>query len=148
MAAQDQSLFTRNYQAKIIINRADPKYRFCDNFEETVDHIVSGCPIMTLNKYLQRHDRLGGYIHWKIYQHYNALYAKNWCEYKPQKVVETESATISWDFTIFTDRAIQANKSDITIKDHKEKIFKLIDFTFPVDINISAKEFEKLSKYK
>ena len=60
MAAQDQSLFTRNYQAKIITNRADPKYRFSDNFEETVDHIISGCPTMTLNKYLQRHDRLGG----------------------------------------------------------------------------------------
>ena len=42
---------------------------------------------------------------------------------------------------------IQANKPDITIKDHKEKTCKLIDFTFPVDINIFAKEFEKLSKY-
>ena len=68
--------------------------------------------------------------------------------HKPQKVVETESATILWDFSIYTRRTIQANKPDITIKDHKEKTCKLIDFTFPMDTNISAKEFKKLSKYK
>ena len=46
------------------------------------------------------------------------------------------------DFPIIhTDRTIQANKLDITIKDHKEKTSKLIDFTFAMDINISAKEF-------
>ena len=81
-------------------------------------------------------------------QHYNAPYAKNWYEQKPQKVVETESGTILWDFPIHTDRTIQANKPDISIKNHKEKAYKLIDFTFPMDINNSAKEFEKLSKYK
>ena len=81
-------------------------------------------------------------------QHYNAPYANNWYEHKPQKVVETERATILWDFSIHTDRTIQANIPDLTTKDHKEKTCKLIDFTFPMDINISAKEFEKLSKYK
>ena len=63
MAAQDQSLFTRNYHAKIIKNRAYPKCWFCEKFEETVDHLVSGCPIMTPNEYLQRLDMLGQYIH-------------------------------------------------------------------------------------
>ena len=38
------------------------------------------------------HNRAGQYIHWKICQHYNAPYAKNWYEHKPEKVVETESA--------------------------------------------------------
>ena len=57
MATQNQSLFTRNYQAKIIKNVADPKCWLCEKLEETVDHLVSGCPIITPNKYLQRHDR-------------------------------------------------------------------------------------------
>ena len=35
----------------------------------------------------------------------------------------------------------------MAIKDYKEKTCKLISFTFPMDINVSAKEFEKLSKY-
>ena len=121
MAAQDQSLFTRNYQAKIIENGADPKCRFHEKFEETVDHLVSGCPIMTPNEYLQRYDSVGQYIHWKICQHYNAPYARNWYEHEPQKIVETESATILLDFPVHTDRSTHANKPDITIKDHNEK---------------------------
>ena len=44
---------------------------------------------MTPNEYLQRHDRVLQYLHWKICQHYNAPYAKNWYEYKPQKADET-----------------------------------------------------------
>ena len=40
------------------------------------------------------------------------------------------------------------NKPDITIKDYKEKKSKLIHFTFPMDISISYRKFEKLSKYK
>ena len=99
MAAQDQSLFTRNHQAKIINYGAYPKYRFCKKFEETVDHLVSGSPLMTPNEYLQRLDRVGQYNHWKICQHYNAPYAKNWYKHEPQKVVETESRTILWDFS-------------------------------------------------
>ena len=77
MAAQDQNLFTRNYQDKIMKNGADSKCWFCDKFEETVDHLVSGCPIMTPNEYLERHNRVGKYIHWKICQHYNVPYAMN-----------------------------------------------------------------------
>ena len=50
-------------------------------------------------------------------------------------------------FPIHTHRSVQANKPDITTKNHEEKTCKLINSTFPMDINISAKEFEKLSKY-
>ena len=87
---------------------------------------------------------MGLYIHWKIYQHYNAPYSKTWYEQKPQKYVESEGATILWDVLISTDKTIQ----DINIRYHKEETCKLIDFIFRMDINISAKEFQKLSKYK
>ena len=56
----------------------------------------------------------------------------------------TQVQVLTQNFSISTDRTIQANKPDITIKDHKEKICKLIDFTFSMNINISDKEFEKL----
>ena len=51
--------------------------------------------------------------------------------------------TIPWDFFVRTNRVIPAIRPDIAIK-HK----KLIDMSVPSDSNISAKEFEKLSKYK
>ena len=49
-------------------------------------------------------------------------HAKNWCDHKPQTVVETERALTLWNFPIHTDKTIQANKSDITIKDHKKNM--------------------------
>ena len=81
---------------------------------------------------------IGGKIYsLEICQHYNAPYIEKWCEHKPQKVVEIESATILWDFPICIERTIQASKPDITIKDHKRKTSELLDFTFPMSINIS-----------
>ena len=50
-------------------------------------------------------------------------------------------------FPIHTHRSVQANKPDITIKNHEENTCKLINSTFPMDINISAKEFVKLPNY-
>ena len=78
----------------------------------------------------------------KICQYYNAPYPKDWYEHQPQTVQQF------YGIPIHTDRTIQANKQNITIKGHKEKTCKLVDFTFPMDVNISAKEFETLSKYK
>ena len=52
------------------------------------------------------------------------------------------------DFPINTDRTIQANNSDIVIKDHKNTTCFLVDMTIPTDRNISMKEFDKLPKYK
>ena len=69
MAAQDQSLFTKNYQTKIIKNGADKKCQFYEKFEETVDHLVYGCSMITPNEYLQRYDSLGQYIHWETFYH-------------------------------------------------------------------------------
>ena len=63
IAAQDQSLPTRNFQANLLENGADPKCRVCDKHTETIDHLVSGCPMLAPTEYLNRHDRLGQYIH-------------------------------------------------------------------------------------
>ena len=56
--------------------------------------------------------------------------------------------TILWDFSIKTDRTMQANRPDIVIKDKQDKTCQLIDMSVPSDSNISAKELEKLRKYK
>ena len=44
LAAKDQSLTTRMYQTKILKNGADPRCRPCTHSEETIDHMISGCP--------------------------------------------------------------------------------------------------------
>ena len=55
---------------------------------------------MTPKEYSQRHGRVGQYFNWKICQYYNATFAKNWYQHRPEKVVETESAIVLWDFYI------------------------------------------------
>ena len=103
MAAQDQSLFTRNYQSKIVKNGTYPKSRFCDQYDETIDHLVSGCPILTPTEYKNRHDRVGQYLHRRIYKHYKTQQAEKWYGHKTPSVVEGENTTILWDFPINTD---------------------------------------------
>ena len=148
MAAQDQSLYTRNYQAKIIKNGTSPKCRFCDKFDETIDHLISGCHVLAPNEYQNRHDRVGQYLHWKICKHYDLPTDRNWYNHKPKPVVENEKAIILWDFPINTDRTIQANRPDIIVKDYETRKCLMIDMTVPTDRNVSVKEFDKLSKYK
>jgi len=63
-------------------------------------------------------------------------------------VSEIDDITILWDMSIQTDREIKANRSDIVVKNKKEKSCLLIDMAIPTDRNTSEKVTEKLSKYK
>ena len=115
---------------------------------ETIDHIISGCPVLAPKEYKLRHDRVGQYIHWVICKQHGAQHTTHWYEHHPEPVTETENTTILWDFPIHTDRTIKANRPDIIIKDRKKKECLLIDVAIPSDKNTSTKQFEKLSKYK
>jgi len=35
----------------------DSKCRLCQQFDETIDHIISACPILAKEQYIKRHDR-------------------------------------------------------------------------------------------
>ena len=148
IAAQDQSLATRSYHNKIIKDGTDPKCRMCNEFEETIDHIVAGCPVFPKTEFIQRHDKAAGYLHWKICKHYHFPAADKWYKHKPEKVTENETATILWDMPVNTDKEIKAKTPDITIKDKKEKTCIMIDMSIPSERNVSIKEVEKLSIYK
>ena len=148
MAAQDQSLFTRNYPSKIVKNGTDLKNHFCDQYDEAVDHLVSGCSILTPIEYKNRHDRVGQYFQWKICTYYTTPHAEKWYEHRTTPVVEGENTTILSDFPINTDRTTQANRPDIVIKDYKSRTCLLIDTTIATDRNISIREFDTLSKYE
>ena len=113
IVAQDQRLPTRNFQANILENDAEPECRVCDKHTETIDHLVSGFPITAPPEYLNRHDRLGQYIHCCLCKNFCLPHGRVWWEHKPPKVIENKNVTILWDFDIHTDRAIQANRPDM-----------------------------------
>ena len=148
IAAQDQSLATRLYHNRIIKDGTNPLCRLCSTYDESIEHILAGCPELAKVEYLKRHNNAAAYIHWKILEHYNIKATEKWYEHNPETVTENERVTILWDMQVHTDKTIKANKPDIIIKDKKEKTCMLIDMAVPSDRNTSVKVAEKLSKYK
>ena len=133
----------RNFLVNILENSADPKCRICDKHNKTIDHFVSGCPMLSPTEYVNRHDRSGQYIHWCLCNNFCLPHEGNWWEHKAPKVIENKNATILWHFDIHTDRKVQANRPDIVVKNHNDKTCFLIDMSVPSDTNVSLKIFEK-----
>ena len=148
VAAEDQSLFPGNFQTNIFHNGANPRCNICNMNTEDTDHLIPGCTTLGPNEYRNRHNRVRQYLHWKTCNYYDIRTLDKWYEYKPLPVVNTLKVTILWDFPIRTDRTIQLNRPGIVIKHNQNKTCQFIHMSIPSDSNISAKEFEKLSKYK
>ena len=89
IVAQDQSLFTRNFQANILHHGTDPKCRFCNTSTGTTDHPISGCTILAPNDYTNKRNRVGQYIHWKTYSHYDNETPYKWYQHEPLPAVDT-----------------------------------------------------------
>jgi len=66
----------------------------------------------------------------------------------PKPVYEEGDVTVLWNQAVHTDREVTANRSDIIIKNKKEKTCTLIDVAIPADRNVVQKEAEKKLKYK
>ena len=148
VAAQDQTLKTNYYRHKILKDGSNPLCRICSKYNETTEHLVSGCPELAKSEYITRHNRAAKYLHWEICRHYNIQTKDKYYEHEPNTVTENTSVTILWDMPIHTDKEIKANRPDIVIKDKKSKTCILVDMSVPSDNNISIKTTEKLSKYK
>jgi hypothetical protein len=148
IAAQDQSLMTRNYQRNILKQGTDDLCRLCHKNKESIDHILTGCEVLAPTSYLKRHNKAASYIHWSICKEHNITVADKWYEHDPPKVINDENITIMWDCTIHTDRQIKANRPDIVVKDLNSKTTQLIDMSVPSDRNICLKNNEKKMKYK
>jgi hypothetical protein len=56
-------LNTKNYATKILHTEMDNKCRLCQQHGETIDHIISACPILAKEEYVKWHDKLSAQIH-------------------------------------------------------------------------------------
>jgi len=100
VAAQDQTLQTKYYATKILNTETVSKCRLCQQFDETIDHVISACPILTEEQYIKRHDRVCAQIHFEICKETGVqLDKKHWYEHVP-KLVETiqgGKVTVLWN---------------------------------------------------
>jgi len=90
VAGQDQALQTKYYATKILNTETDSKCcRLFQQFDETIDHIISACPILAKEQYIIRHDRVCAQLHFNICKETGVkLDKKHWYEHVP-KLVET-----------------------------------------------------------
>ena len=130
IAVQDQAIKTNYYRRNILNDGSDPMCRICGQYQETIDHIVAGCPELAKTEYLHRHDKAASYLHWNRCKELNINVEEKWYEHEPQTVTERDNITSLWDMPIQTaDREIKANRPDIVIKDKQDKSCLLIDMS-------------------
>jgi len=151
VAAQDQALQTKYYATKILNRETDSKCRLSQQFEETIDHIISACPILGKEQYTRRHDTVCAQLHFSIHKKTGVqLDKKHWYEHVP-KSVETSQAgwvTILWNQQVQSDRTIPNNKPNIIIRYNEKGTCMLIDAAVSRDRNVIKKEAMKILKYR
>ena len=126
IAAQDQCFMTKQYQSEIIKNGPNPKCRLCNEFNETIDHITSACPVLAKSEFIQRHDKAASYMNWKICKPFNLSAVDVWYNHNSETVVSNRQVTSIWDMQVHTDKEVKANKPDIIIKDHINNTCQLL----------------------
>ena len=91
VAAQDQALQTKYSATKILNTETDSKYRFCQQFEETIDRIISACPILAKEQYIKKHSSVCvcvcvcAQLHFNIWKETAVqLDKKHWHEHVPK----------------------------------------------------------------
>jgi hypothetical protein len=139
------------YATKILNTETDSKCRLCQKFEETIDHIISACPILAKEQYIKRHDRVCAQLRFNICKETGVqLDKKHWYEHVPKSVETGQggNVTILWNQQIQTDRTIPNNKPDIIIRDNEKRTCMLIDVAISGDRNVNKKQTEKILKYK
>ena len=65
-ATKGQALQRKYYTTKILNTETDSKCRLYQQFDETIDHITSACPILAKEQYIKRHDRVCAQLHFNI----------------------------------------------------------------------------------
>ena len=123
----------------------DNKSRLCKTNVEDVIHIISCCPFMPASYYLpMRYDMVAKTLYKEIIKKHIEIEVPK--EINEQKYIQKEGDNECWwNLSINTVQKVPHNKSDLVIRNTKEKKCNIVEFSCPADTNITKKE--KLSAY-
>ena len=91
---------TKYCATKILHTETDSKCRLCQQHDDTIDHIISACPILAKEEYVKRHDKVSAQIRFHICKETGVqLDKKHWYEHVPNSVVTNQrgKVTILWN---------------------------------------------------
>ena len=63
MTEQDQTLVTKAYRDTILKQQGSKKCKMCNERDETVMHILSGCSNLAQAEYKKGHDKVATMVH-------------------------------------------------------------------------------------
>ena len=63
-------------------------------------------------------------------------------------MLENNDIKILWDFSIRTDRIIEAREPDIVVVDKRNSETVIIDIAVPGDFRVKDKEVEKIERFR
>ena len=63
------------------------KFRLWNEYDETTDHIASGCPVLAKSEFIQRHDKAASYMHWRTCKAFSSPVTDKWYNHNPETAV-------------------------------------------------------------
>ena len=73
-------------------NRSNQIGRLCKQKTESIDYFVSNCSILTSIEYIEMHNKVGHYIHWKVCKYFGILDCEKWYEHQLEPITEGKRA--------------------------------------------------------
>jgi hypothetical protein len=100
------------------INR---RSRLCKHLEEAIDNLTSGCPILAMNEYVMRYDKVCIHLHSSTCKGLGTETTGRRCPHPLKPMYEQEDVTVLWNQGIQTEREFAANTPDVIINTKKIK---------------------------
>jgi len=92
IAAQNEALQTKHYATKILQTETDSKCRLLKKFDETVEHIISACPVLAKEQHIQKHDKNCAPLHFntrkELGEKLETITCMTMCQNRSKKVMK------------------------------------------------------------
>jgi len=148
MACQDQAISTNLIKVRIFHQASSASCCLCGSADETVDHLLTSCSVITQSCYKKCHDTVARIIYWELARRDGLECTNKYWDHFPQSVIQNDSINLLWDLTVQTDRHLPHNRPDIIIcVDFTKKHAFLIDIAILGDSRLSRKINEKYQRY-
>jgi len=148
----EQLLPTKLYSSKKTHTSCpgDVKCRLCGLVQESVPHILAGCPALAQNKYLFRHNMALKVLFYELLRDQDLLEeVPPWYSpVMPKPVYKSEQVEAWWDIPVYADhQEVRANRVDARVVNHESKKVMTIEMSCPWISNREKKSEEKTMKY-
>ena len=142
-AIQEEEIATRALKAKRSKGEENPNCRLCKCSQETIQHVVSACPMLSASMYLpMRHNKVCNVVYQNIIQKEST---------KKRQPIQTyyanEEIEVWWDTKIKTLTKCEHNKPDIVLWCKPEKKCYVMDICVCLDVNIEKNIQQKRDHY-